>query len=112
GWGSARGTLYRDGKPPEALDAMGLVREEGVVIWNPQLFSAGDTVVFGDPFIYYFYGKELCRRYKPDRLDLRLHSRLNRRAKDYKVLDIQDFCRVDPSYNPFWRNPWILAPPL
>lgn len=111
-WGEVRGTVYVDGESPRPLDAGRIVREAGVVVWNPQLFTGGDTVVFGDPYLYYFYGKEVCRRYRPDRLSLRLESFLNRKPKAYTVLAIDDFCRLDPSYNPFWRNAWIQAPPL
>ena len=79
----------------------------GTAIWNPQLFTASESAIYGDPYVYYFYGKELCRRYKPDRLSLRLLSRLNRRAPTYLVLDIDDFCGLNPVYNHFWHNDWI-----
>ncbi|MBI4349147.1 MAG: hypothetical protein HY553_20080 [Elusimicrobia bacterium] len=111
-WGRMSGTIHQAGEEPRPLDAYRVVRDGDVVVWNPQLFSGGDTVVFGDPYLYYFYGKELCRRYQPDRLSLTLESTLNRKETIYPVLAIYDFCGLNPSYNPFWRNSWIKAPPL
>lgn len=112
GWrlsqGIVRGELYERGLRVRDFDPTRILWEEGTAIWNPQLFTAGESVLFGDPYIAYFYGKEVCRRYKPDRLDLRLWTRLNRRGPVYRVLDIEDFCGLNPTYNPFWRNDWIL----
>lgn len=107
--GVVRGALFEDGRAVPGFDPTRTIYDEnGTAIWNPQLFTASESAIYGDPYVYWFYGKELCRRYKPDRLALKLTSRLNRRGPSYRVLDLDDFCGLDPSYNPLWHNAWIL----
>ncbi|MBI5200374.1 MAG: hypothetical protein HY925_02205 [Elusimicrobia bacterium] len=102
------GEMTDGGKPVPEFDPRATFYDEhGTAIWNPQLFTASESAIYGDPYVYWFYGRELCRRWKPDRLSLRLTSRLNRKGPEYRVLDIQDFCREDPRYRPLAHNPWI-----
>ncbi|MBI4345867.1 MAG: hypothetical protein HY553_03365 [Elusimicrobia bacterium] len=103
-----RGRCEVDGRPVPGFDPTRTVFDEsGTAIWNPQVFTSGESAVFGDPYLYWAYGKELCRRYRPDRLRMRLLSRLNRTGPRYRVLDIDDFCVLDPAYDPLGHNPWI-----
>jgi len=105
--GRVRGALLENGKSAPFDATRTVYDDDGVAIWNPQLFTASESAIYGDPYVYWFYAKELCRRFKPDRLSIRLTSRLNRKGPTYRVLDIDDFCGKNPRYNPLWHNDWI-----
>lgn len=86
------------------------VREDGVVIFNPNMFSHGASRMFGDPYLYRHYGRELLRRFRPDRLSIKLYQQLDGHPERFQVLDISDFEALNPGYNPFWHNDWIRLP--
>lgn len=88
-----------------------IIRDQGVVLWNPVLFTTAGSRSFGDPYLYYFWAKEVCRRYRPDRLSVRVETALDGREERQLVLDLHDVCGQDPRYNAFWHNPWITLGP-
>lgn len=107
--GRTSAELYEKWDLVQVFEPDQLIRDKGVVLWNPALFTTAGSRSFGDPYLYYFWGREVCRRYAPDRLSMILEARLDGREEVHRVLDIHDFCRLAPVYNPFWHNPWILT---
>lgn len=110
--GKVRVKLYEKGILIRRLDPAQSVRDRGLAVWNPQLFTRPSSISFGDPYLYYFFGKEFCRRYKPDRLSLLLHQQLDGHEERHLLLDLPDFCATNPIYHPFRHNEWIsISPP-
>ncbi len=101
---------YRDDQLVSSFRVTGPVRDGSEIILNPNYFSSARMRVAGDPYLYYFYARELVRRYRPDRLAIRLDERLDGRAEAVTLLDIPDFEGLDPSYNCFRHNEWIRLP--
>lgn len=86
------------------------IEDEGQVIFNPQFFARIDGRKVGDPYAYYFFARELMRRYHPDRISLRLDDQLNGQGASVRILDIPDFGKLNPTYNCLKHNDWILLP--
>lgn len=105
-----RCAFYRDDRLVESFAVTGPVRDEGEIIFNPGYFTSARMRIAGDPYLYYFYARELMRRYRPDRLAIRLDERLNGHAEAVTLLDISDFGALDPAYDCFGHNPWIRLP--
>lgn len=102
--------FYQNGAPAGRFTVTRAIRDGGQVIFNPQFFTDARMRVFGDPYLYYFYARELNRRYHPDRISVLLDEQLNGHEEFARLLDIQDFGRLNPSYNPFIHNKWISLP--
>lgn len=86
------------------------IRDGDEVIFNPAFFDAARMRISGDPYLYYFYARELVRRYQPDRLSIRLDRRLDGHTGSVTVLNLLDFGATDRAYRCFRRNDWILLP--
>jgi hypothetical protein len=80
------------------------------LIFNPGYFTAARERISGDPYLYYHYARELVRRCDPDQVSIRLSARLDGHEQAAVLIDIPDFAALDPDYNPFGRNEWILLP--
>jgi hypothetical protein len=86
------------------------IEDEGQIIFNPVYFEKMNDRKYGDPYFYYYYTRELVRRYHPDRVSLRLDDQLNGHPEVVRVLDISDFGKLNPRYSIFKHNDWILLP--
>ncbi len=102
--------VYEHGRLTENFTVTRSIRDGGQVIFNPQYFTDARMRVFGDPYLYYYYGRELVRRYHPDLVSLSLEQQMNGHREFARLLDIEDFGRLNPSYNPFVHNAWITLP--
>jgi hypothetical protein len=101
---------FRDGALVEDFPVVRPVRDGDTVIFNPQFFLRADVRMYGNPYLYYRYARELVRRHHPDRVTLRLDEQLDGHAQVTRLLDIADFARLNPTYHSFTRNDWILLP--
>lgn len=88
----------------------GPVKDGDIVIFNPSFFTAAQMRTFGDPYLYYYYGKELTRRYQPDRISMELYQQLDGYEQAFKLLDIEDFQSLNPSYSGWRHNDWVRLP--
>ena len=86
------------------------IEDGGQVIFNPLYFIKADVRMYGNPYLYYFYARELVRRYQPSRVALRLDVQLDGHAEVVRLLDIHDFAKLNPTYHSFTHNDWILLP--
>ena len=102
--------FYQAGRLENHFDVMGPIRDGEVVIFNPAFFIKADERKYGNPYLYYFYARELVRRYQPDRVSLRLDVQLDGHREKATLLDIPDFAKLNPAYNPFIHNEWIALP--
>lgn len=101
--------VYSGGALQETFHRPVTLRDGDVVLLNPALFT---TVPYHalEPYLVYFYARELCRRYEPDLLAVRFRQRLDGHSERFAVVDSPDFCALDARYRPFWRNAWIRLP--
>lgn len=102
--------FYQDGWLTNTFTVSRPIRDGEEVIFNPRFFTRAEVRTFGDPYLYYFYARELVRRYRPDRVSIRLEQQLDGHREVVRLLDIPDFADLNPSYNPFAHNKWILLP--
>ena len=79
-------------------------------LFNPQYFLSASIRTIGDPYLYYHYSRELVRRHHPDRVAIRLDERLDGHVEVVRLVDIDDFAELNPSYDPFRHNDWINLP--
>jgi hypothetical protein len=86
------------------------IEDGGQVVFNPYYFVKIEDRKYGDPYFYYYFARELERRYQPDRISLRLDVQINGRSEVARLLDIPDFAKLNPTYNPFKHNDWIILP--
>jgi hypothetical protein len=86
------------------------IEDEGQVIFNPLFFAKIEDRTYGDPYFCWYYARELERRYQPDRISLHLDVQLNGHPEVATLLDIPDFAKLSPTYNPFKHNDWIILP--
>lgn len=107
---SVWGSLREGDKVKRKRTIKGPLRDGEQIVFNPRFFTSAQVRTFGDPYIYYFYGKELCRNYKPDQLSLELYQQLDGHNEAFKLLDIPDFQALNPSYSAFRHNDWIRIP--
>lgn len=104
------GAIWKGDSVERKKAILGPIRDGETVVFNPQLFTTAQVRTFGDPYLYYFYAKELQRRYKPDKISLELFQQLDGHKQAFKVLDIEDFAALNPSYSGFFHNSWIRVP--
>lgn len=105
--GAVTAELYERWDLIRAFEPRQIIRDRGAVVWNARLFTEADDRSFGDPYLYYAWAREVCRRYRPDRLSLLLEQRLDGKEERHRVLDLPDFCGAAPRYFPIWHNAWI-----
>jgi hypothetical protein len=101
---------YQNGWLSNSFAVTQPVRSGNDVIFNPQYFLGASIRTIGDPYLYYFYARELVRRLRPDRVAIRLDERLDGHPEAVRLLDIDDFAELNPSYHPFRHNDWIILP--
>lgn len=104
-----KGEVYRRGKLVQRLPRGIPVQDGPLVVWNPDFFTSLPYDAL-EPYVFYFYGREICRAYKPDRLSIEFHQQLDGHLERVRLLDIPDFCRLNPTYRPFRHNDWIRLP--
>lgn len=104
-----KGGFHRRGRPAERFPQHVVVQDGPKVIWNPHFFT---TLPYSalKPYTFYYYAKQICRTYKPDRLSIEFHQQLDGHLERVRLLDIPDFCRLNPTYRPFRHNDWIRLP--
>jgi hypothetical protein len=105
-----RAARYRDQLLVETFEVNGPIRDDGEIIFNPDYFTAARMRISGDPYLYYFYARELVRRHQPDRVSIRLDRRLDGHPEFVTLLNIPDFAALNPTYRSFTRNEWIQLP--
>ncbi|MEJ0088466.1 MAG: hypothetical protein WDM80_01700 [Limisphaerales bacterium] len=101
---------YEDGVLVKDFSVTSLILDGNQVIFNPQYFSKTTMRTYGNPYLYYYYARELVRRYHPDKVSIRLDVQLDGHSEVVRVLDISDFARLNPDYSSFTHNNWILLP--
>lgn len=99
--------LRRQGRLERRHEGRFLVVDGDTAVFNSRLLDSAFYRTNGDPYLFYFWAKELCRRYRPDRLALRLELRLDGRHERVRVLDIDDFCARGLRYSAFRHNEWV-----
>jgi hypothetical protein len=101
---------YQNGQLSKSFAVTQPIRDGKAVLFNPQFFQSASIRTIGDPYLYYHYARELMRRHNPDRVAVRLDLRLDGRPEVVRILDIDDFAKLNPSYDPFRHNAWIKLP--
>ncbi|MCA9792297.1 MAG: hypothetical protein KC910_10900 [Candidatus Eremiobacteraeota bacterium] len=89
---------------------VGSLRDGDEIVFNPRMFTSAQVRTFGDPYLYYFWAKQLQRRYKPDKISLELFQQLDGHVESFQLLDIDDFAALNPHYSGFRHNEWIHLP--
>ncbi len=107
---SVRCEFHQDGSLTNRFEVTSPIRDGDQVIFNPQYFASARMRMYGDPYLYYFYARELVRRYQPDRVSIHLDKQLDGRRGFVTLLEIPDFARLSPTYKSFAHNEWILLP--
>lgn len=102
-------TVYAPGEAPRRTVLSGPFVEDGQVLFNPAMFRTASRM-FSDPYLFYFYARELERRAHPDRIAVRLWQQLDGHSERFMILDIQDFAREAPRYSGWGHNDWIRLP--
>jgi hypothetical protein len=102
--------FWQNGSLRGKFPVTGPIEDQGQVIFNPMYFVRMNNHKIGDPYYYYFFARELMQRYQPDHLSLHLDVQLNGHSEIATLLDIPDFCKLKPTYDPFWHNDWIMLP--
>ena len=102
--------FFRDGALVDRFAVSRAIRDGDEVIFNPLYFVTAQVRIFGDPYLYFHYARELVRRYHPDRVSIRLDEQLDGHSETVRLIDIPDFAALNPAYNPFVHNKWILLP--
>jgi len=64
--------FYQDGWLTRNFPVTRPIFDGEEVIFNPLYFVKADVRMYGNPYLYYFYARELVRRYQPDRVSIRL----------------------------------------
>jgi hypothetical protein len=80
---------------------------KGRVVFAPQLFQQTHLRLVGDPYLYLYASRELCRRFELDELSVSLSSRLNGATLPVEVFHLRGPCEQFPSYAPLARNEWL-----
>lgn len=83
---------------------------DGMIIFNPLLFTGGSSREFGDPYVLYSAARAVCARFHPDRVAIHITTWLDGHEEGFDVVDIDDFARLDPRYSFFGHNAWIRIP--
>jgi hypothetical protein len=101
---------YQNGWLSNSFAVTQPIRDGKEIVFNPQYFLRSGIRTYGDPYLYHFYARELMRRYRPDLLTLRLDERLDGHPEAARLLDVDDYGELNPSYDPFRHNAWIKQP--
>ena len=102
--------FYQDGRLVKNFPVTRPILDGEEVIFNPQFFVRADVRMYGNPYLYYFYARELVRRFHPDRVAIRLDVQLDGHSEVVRLLDIPDFAKLNPTYSSFTHNSWITLP--
>jgi len=102
--------VFEAGRPLGGFPVTQPILDGGDVLFNPQYFNSARMRMYGDPYLYFHYARELVRRCRPDRVSIRLDQQLDGRREFVTLLEIPDFARLDPSYRAFSHNEWIQLP--
>jgi len=79
----------------------------GQVVLSPDLFRRCHVRIIGDPYLYIYYLRELCRRVEPDRFEATLKTRLNGESIPHTIFHLSGACSGLPDYSPWGPNEWI-----
>lgn len=102
---------YRDGeRPPVVADVAQPLAVGDTLLINPAYFEKARMRVSGDAYLYWYWARELERRFAPDRLSIRVDRRLDRDPAVVTVVDVRDFAALAPEYRSFRHNDWIRLP--
>lgn len=99
-----------DDVPVEYFRVTRPIRDGGEILFNPDYFNSARMRISGDPYLYYFYARELIRRTNPDQVGIVMEQRLDGRPEAATLIDIPDFAALAPSYSSFRHNDWIRLP--
>jgi hypothetical protein len=102
--------FYQDGMIAKSFPVSRPIADGEEVIFNPLFFIRADVRMYGNPYLYYIYARELQQRYHPDRIALRLDVQLDGHSEAFRLLDIPDFAKLNPTYKTFAHNDWINLP--
>ena len=102
--------VYQNGELAESMTIRDPLLVGDVIIFNPEMFNSARARISGDAYLYYYYARELVRRFQPDRVSLRLEVKLDGHPEAVTLLDIADFAALNPTYRSFGRNDWIKLP--
>lgn len=98
----------RDQQPWQA--ATDPVRDHrGNILFQPDYFARNSSRMFGDPYVLWYWAKELNQRVAPSRIGLWLGQQLDGHSEQFVVVDQSDF-PIDLPYHPFTRNSFIQIP--
>lgn len=102
--------VHQGAVPVEHFLVVQPIRDGDEIIFNPSYFKAARMRISGDPYLYYFYARELVKRYQPDQVSITMEQRLDGHPEATMLIDIPDFEKLNPSYDSFQHNSWILLP--
>jgi hypothetical protein len=102
--------FHENDVPVEHLRVSNPIRDGDDILFNPEYFASARMRMSGDPYLYYFYARELVRRCRPDQVSIVMEQRLDGETDTGSLIDITDFAELDPSYHSFKHNDWILLP--
>ncbi|MBS1968794.1 MAG: PQQ-binding-like beta-propeller repeat protein [Bdellovibrionales bacterium] len=64
-----------------------------------------------EPYVYLEFARRLCEDYQKNNdfavVDIHMQSRLSSEQNFQPIVDINDVCKKEPHFNPFWANSWI-----
>jgi hypothetical protein len=103
--------VYRHDELIKRYTPKGAVRDSSEqMVFNPKMLSSAQVRTFGDPYLYYFFAKEICARYRPDSISLTLWEQLDGHLYRAKLVDIPEFSPEAYPYSGWRHNPWIQIP--
>lgn len=80
---------------------------EKVTFFHPRYFQGLSARIQNDPYVYYYWAREVERRIQPDRISLRIYSQIDGNLQARKTVDVSDFRRQVTGYRILGNNPWI-----
>ncbi len=78
--------------------------------WHP--VGVADTRTACDPILFWNHARNACRERPDARFDLEVWARhiTDPEGAERRLIDLPDFCRLNPDYRWLHHNPWILPP--
>ncbi len=99
--------FHQDDVPVDYFEVVKPVRDGQDILFNPGYFTSARMRMSGDPYLYYFYARELVKRCHPDQVSIVMEQRLDGHPETVTLIDIPDFAERDPAYHSFTHNDWI-----